>query len=176
MFDTTAPRTQVRVGRESCLSALQLGPGTESPGTADRHHGSSDTGPNRPGLQATARHFGLGTEWAGMAGQPHSSSDPGPSRHAQLIDTVVARNRGRDKRECLSTPQLLAPGSESAETANRQRVSSDPGPNGPGWSTLCQLGPGTNSAGIAGRLHSSSDSGPSRPGELVDSTAAWTRV
>ena len=109
---------------------------------------------------------------ARRADRRHICSDQGPNWLGQLVDPAAAWTRDRVGRDRLLSPQLLGPGSESAETADPPRISSVPGPMGwDSWSTLCQLGHGTEGSWIAGRPHSSSAPYPSRLVQLIDTAS-----
>ena len=149
----------------------------QSPGTAVRHQGPSDTGASLPGQLVDSTRLRLGPKSPGR-----------PFRHLRHWNTVAGRpgyqvdpsghgTRARVAQDSCSTPRTLGPGRKLSGTARRHRGNSDLGP-----SRLRELvdpraqEPGPGSPGTSGRYRGTWDMSPSHPGQLVDSAGIRIRA
>ena len=124
--------------------------GTGHPGTAGLHHGTSGTSPGRPGelVDPSGRQT-----WAQViqdSWSTHEYSDPGLSHLEQLVEPAGTRKWARVVRDSWST-----------------QWASDPGPSWLGeLVNTAGLGPGPDWPGAAGKNRKPSDPGPDHPREL----------
>ena len=146
LVDPTGPWTLARGVVHSWLTPRDIGHGPESPGTAGRHCGHLNTGPElpgyvdpeRPGTRAlvtrdswsTPRELGHGCESSRRLGRPHGTKETGASRSGQLIDIVGNWTRTQVALDSWWTPRpsdpsTIGPGElvELAGHGTRARVS-----------------------------------------------------
>ena len=161
------------------------GPECESPGSAVRHRGPSDTGLNHPGQLvdpagyrsqarvlwdswSSTQDLGPGPESPRADGRHHGPRDTGPSYLGQLVDPAGHRTPAQIARESCSTPRALGHGPKWRGTAGR--------PHGPStrarvlrdcWSTPRAHRPKRESPRSARPFRRTSDLSLSRPGQLV---------
>ncbi|RKM63586.1 hypothetical protein C0215_19805, partial [Clostridioides difficile] len=91
--DTAGPRAPARVAQYRWSNPRALGPGPESPGTAGRPRGPSDTSVSPLGQLFDTRALRHGLESPGTAGQHRGILDTGPSRQGLLVDPAGHQNR-----------------------------------------------------------------------------------
>ena len=179
---TLRAQTRARIARDSWSTPRALGPGPESPGTADRPRGPSD-----PSANGTGEVIDLGGHrtQAARAGQHRGPSDPAPCPLGQLLEPTGPRARARVTgtagrtlvhleqnagcRESWSTPWALEPGPEPPGIVGRARRTSGTGLNDPGQ-LVEPAGPRARPElpGTARRPRGPSDPCLSRPGSRVD--------
>ena len=157
LVDPTGPWTLARGVVHSWLTPRAIGHGPESPGTAGRHSGHLNTGPELPGYVDPERP-GTRALVAGTDSRPSRTSDKGPSSTGELVDPLGTWSRagvpgtaGRPREPSDPSTSLLGELYDTAGPRTRARVlryswstpqAQEPRPRLPGPSGLA-LGPVT---------------------------------
>ena len=134
LVDTTGPRTQARVTRDSCLTPQALGTGPSCPRKLVDPAGPRTRAQVIKDIGTTFRALGHERESPGNAGQPRVYSHPSVSRQGPLVESAGPRTRDRVTRragrlrgtsgkarffqDACSTPRALRPGPKSPRTAD----------------------------------------------------------
>jgi len=90
---TAGPRAPARVAQYRWSNPRALGPGPESPGTAGRPRGPSDSRVSPLAQLFDTQALRHGLESPGTAGQHRGISDTGPRRQGLLVDPAGHQNR-----------------------------------------------------------------------------------
>ena len=175
---------QARFALDAWMTPRFVQPGPESPGTADRPGGPSDTGTSYQGQLvetadtrtrarvtrdswSTLLGLGYSPEFDGTDGPPRRPSATAPRPPRCLVETTVRPTRARVTRDSQST-RAFGHNHETPGRDGRPWPSDKARDAWDSWSTSRSFGPSPKLRGTVVQTRVPSDTSEIRPGQLVD--------